>query len=72
MLSIFHLSSVSLMAFTIYISFAGALLSALLPKGRPGLARWLALAVAAAGLALGVAGFVAGMGQGRMTFVDVT
>jgi NADH-quinone oxidoreductase subunit M len=60
-----------MLAWTIYISFAGALLSALLPKGRPELARWLALAVAVAGLALGVAGFVAGLGQARVTFVDV-
>jgi NADH-quinone oxidoreductase subunit M len=35
------------------------------------LARWLALAVAVAGLALAVAGFVAGVGQGRITIVDV-
>ena len=41
------------------------MLLALLPKGRPALARWLALAVAVAGLALAVQGFVAGMGQGR-------
>ena len=39
------------MAWTIYISFAGALISALLPKAKPVLARWLALAVSVAGLA---------------------
>jgi NADH-quinone oxidoreductase subunit M len=60
-----------MLAWTIYLSFAGALLEALLPKGRAALARWLALAVAVAGLALAVAGFVAGMGQGRITIVDV-
>jgi NADH-quinone oxidoreductase subunit M len=60
-----------MLAWTIYLSFAGALLEALLPKGRAGLARWLALAVALTGLALAVAGFVAGMGQGRITIVDV-
>ena len=54
-----------MLAWTIYLSFAGALLWRCLPKGRPALARWLALAVAVAGLALAVAGFVAGMGQGR-------
>ncbi|MGD1106972.1 MAG: NADH-quinone oxidoreductase subunit M [Terracidiphilus sp.] len=59
------------MAWAIYISFAGALISALLPKARPALARWWALAVAAAGLAIAVAGFAAGMGQGRQVFVDV-
>jgi NADH-quinone oxidoreductase subunit M len=60
-----------MVAWTIYLSFAGALLLALLPKGRPALARWLALAVAVAGLALGVQGFAAGMGQGRTTLVDL-
>jgi NADH-quinone oxidoreductase subunit M len=44
---------------------------ALLPKGRPALARWLALAVAVAGLALAVAGFVGGMSYGRQVIVDV-
>ncbi|MGD0547852.1 MAG: NADH-quinone oxidoreductase subunit M [Terracidiphilus sp.] len=53
------------MAYTIYLSFAGALALALLPKGRNALARWLALAVAVAGLALAVQGFIAGMGQGH-------
>ena len=60
-----------MLAWTIYLSFAGALVLALLPQGRPALARWLALAVAAAGLALAVQGFAAGMGQGRTTIVDL-
>ena len=60
-----------MLAFAIYLSFAGALLEALLPKERNVLARWLALAVAIAGLALALQGFVAGMGQGRMTIVDL-
>ena len=59
-----------MLAWTIYLSFAGALLQALLPKGRNDLARWLALAFAVAGLALAVAGFVAGMGQGRVIIID--
>jgi NADH-quinone oxidoreductase subunit M len=59
------------MAWTIYISFAGALVSALLPKDKPVLARWFALAVAVAGLAVAVAGYLAGFGQGRQVFVDV-
>jgi NADH-quinone oxidoreductase subunit M len=33
-----------MLAWTIYLSFAGALVLALLPKGKPALARWLALA----------------------------
>jgi NADH-quinone oxidoreductase subunit M len=71
MFSIFSLNPVSLLAFTIYLSFAGALLLAVLPKGNATLARWLALTVAVGGLALAVAGFVAGMGQGRQVIVDV-
>ena len=54
-----------MLAWTIYISFAGALLVAVLPKGRPNLARWLALAAAVAGLVLAVAGFAAGMGPNQ-------
>src|SRR6266568_1652425 len=60
-----------MLAWTIYLSFAGALLQALLPKGNATLARWLALAVAVAGLAIAVLGFAAGMGQERITIVDV-
>jgi NADH-quinone oxidoreductase subunit M len=60
-----------MLAWTIYLSFAGALLLALLPKGLPGLARWLALAVAASGLALSAQGFAVGMGQGRVVIVDL-
>lgn len=60
-----------MLAWTIYISFAGAMLQALLPKSKAGLSRWLALAVAACGLALAVQGFVAGMGQGRIVLVDL-
>jgi len=59
-----------MLAWTIYLSFAGALAEALLPKERNALARWLALAVAVTGLALAVAGFAAGMGQGRQVIVD--
>ncbi|MGD0739716.1 MAG: NADH-quinone oxidoreductase subunit M [Terracidiphilus sp.] len=59
------------MAWTITISFAGALVAALLPKDKPVLARWFALAVAVAGLGLAVAGYAAGFGQGRQVFVDM-
>ena len=64
-----------MLAWTIYLSFAGALVLALLPKGKNALARWLALAVAVAGLAVAVAGFAAGMGPGvsqtRAVIVDL-
>ena len=59
-----------MLAWTIYLSFAGVLIQALVPNSRAQLARWLALAFAAAGLALAVAGFIAGMGQGRVVIVD--
>jgi NADH-quinone oxidoreductase subunit M len=71
MFSIFPLNSAGLPAYTIYLSFAGALVLALLPKGNAALARWFALALATAGLALGVQGFVAGMGHGLTVLVDV-
>jgi NADH-quinone oxidoreductase subunit M len=60
-----------MLAWTIYLSFAGALVQALLPKGRPGLSRWLALAFAVLGLLHALGGFVAGMGQGRQIIVDL-
>jgi NADH-quinone oxidoreductase subunit M len=61
-----------MLAWTIYLSFAGALLLALLPKGNSALARWLALVIAVCGLAVGVAGFVQGMGQGLTEIVNVS
>src|ERR1035438_6184769 len=60
-----------MLAWTIYLSFAGALVEAFLPKGKNAPARWLALAVAAAGLALGVQGFAAGIGHGRTVILDL-
>ena len=60
-----------MLAWTIYLSFAGALVQALLPKGRPGLSRWLALAFAVLGLLHALGGFVAGIGQGRQIIVDL-
>jgi NADH-quinone oxidoreductase subunit M len=59
-----------MLAWTIYLSFAGAVIEALLPKGRNGLARWFALAIALSGLALAVEGFIAGAGQGRTVIAD--
>ena len=60
-----------MLAWTIYLSFAGALIEALLPKGKAGLARWFALCVAVLGLLHAIGGFVQGVGQGRMVIVDV-
>jgi len=60
-----------MLAWTIYISFAGALVLALMPKGNAALARWFALVVAVTGFAIAVAGFAAGAEQGRVTLVDV-
>jgi len=59
-----------MLAWTIYISFAGALIAALLPKDKPVFARWFALTVATAGMAISIAGYAAGMGQGRLTIID--
>jgi NADH-quinone oxidoreductase subunit M len=60
-----------MLAWTIYLSFAGVLLEALLPKDKPALARWLALTIAAAGCVLALLGFAAGMGHGRTVIADV-
>jgi len=60
-----------MLAWTIYLSFAGALVEALLPKGKNALARWFALAVAVLGLLHAVGGFIHGMGQGRIVIVDL-
>ena len=60
-----------MLAWTIYLSFAGALLEALLPKDKAVLARGLALAVALAGCILAVLGFAAGVGHGRVVIADV-
>jgi len=59
-----------MLAYAIYISFAGALVAALLPKEKPDLARWWALVIAVAGLVIAIAGYAAGMGQGREVIVD--
>ncbi len=62
-----------MLAWTIYLTFAGALLEALLPKDKRVLARWLALTVAVAGLVLAVMGFAAGAANHfeRAVIVDV-
>ena len=60
-----------MLAWTIYLSFAGALVEALLPKGKAGLARWFALSIAVLALLHAIGGFAAGMGQGREIIVDI-
>jgi len=60
-----------MLAWTIYLSFASALVLALLPRGNAALARWFALFVSVVGLAIAAVGFAAGAGQGRVTLVDL-
>jgi NADH-quinone oxidoreductase subunit M len=60
-----------MLAWTIYLSFAGALLEALMPKGKNAFARWFALLIAIAGFAIGARGFFANIGQGRVVLVDL-
>jgi NADH-quinone oxidoreductase subunit M len=52
-----------MLAWTIYLSFAGALIEALLPKGKAGLARWFALSVAVLALLHAIGGFAAGISR---------
>jgi NADH-quinone oxidoreductase subunit M len=59
-----------MLVWTIYISFAGALISALVPRDKAAVARWLALAVSAAGLVIAGVGYAAGFNQPRQIFVD--
>jgi NADH-quinone oxidoreductase subunit M len=58
------------LAWTIYLSFAGALVEALLPRRYSSLARCIALAVTIAGMALAIVGLILGMGHGRRVLVD--
>jgi len=59
-----------MLAWTIYLSFAGALVEALLPKSKAAWARWFALALAVAGLAIAAMGFASGVGQGKQVLVN--
>jgi NADH-quinone oxidoreductase subunit M len=59
-----------MLAWTIYISFAGALLVALVPARKPALVRWFALAISVAGLAIAIAGYAAGFAQPNQVFAD--
>ncbi len=60
-----------MLTWTIYLSFAGALIEALLPKRNPTIARWFALTVAVATLAIAVAGFFGDARHGLVTFTDL-
>jgi NADH-quinone oxidoreductase subunit M len=60
-----------LLAWTIYLSFAGALIEALLPRRYCTLARCIALAVTITGMVLAIVGLVLGTGHGRRVLVDV-
>jgi NADH-quinone oxidoreductase subunit M len=60
-----------MLAWTIYLSFAGALIEALLPRSNARLARWFALAVAVAALAVAAVGFFSAAGAGREVLVDL-
>src|SRR6201996_9249161 len=60
-----------MLAWTIYLSFAGALIEAILPKGKPALASGLALLRALAGVVVALLGFVSGAGHGRVVIADL-
>jgi NADH-quinone oxidoreductase subunit M len=60
-----------MLAWSIYISFAGALIAAFLPASKPAFARWFALVVATSGLAVAIAGYAAGFAQPSQVLADV-
>jgi NADH-quinone oxidoreductase subunit M len=60
-----------MLAYTIYISFAGALLLALMPRVAAGFARVFALLVAVAGLAVGLAAFVQAGASGPVAVANL-
>ncbi|MGA3048366.1 MAG: NADH-quinone oxidoreductase subunit M [Terracidiphilus sp.] len=59
-----------MLSLTIYISFIGALVVAMLPAKPSSMARVLALMVAIAGLVVGVLGYVADFGKGLVVLAD--
>ena len=59
-----------MLAWTIYLSFAGALLVALVPERRAQLARVLALIIAVAGLVVAAIGYFTQMGAGTIAVAD--
>ena len=60
-----------MLAWTIFLSFLGALLEAFIPEGRARLARWLALSFAVAGLAIAAFDYFTHIGAARTLLVDV-
>ena len=60
-----------MLALTIYISFAGALVLAMLPKASAPVARILALAVALSGLAVALIGFISAGTQGTVAVAEM-
>jgi NADH-quinone oxidoreductase subunit M len=61
-----------MLAWTIFFSFAGAALEALIPEARARFARWLALSCAVVGLAIAAVDFFTHMGAARTVLVDVS
>ena len=59
-----------MLSLTIYISFIGAIVVAMLPAKPSSMARILALMVAVAGLVVGVMGYVADFGNGLVVLAD--
>jgi NADH-quinone oxidoreductase subunit M len=60
-----------MLAWTIYLSFAGAFLLALVPESRAELARRLALVFAVAGFSVAAFGYFTQIGAARETLIDV-
>jgi NADH-quinone oxidoreductase subunit M len=60
-----------MLAYTIYLSFAGALVLALWPRTLARASRVFALVMALSGLVIALCGFVSGGTQGTMTIADV-
>jgi NADH-quinone oxidoreductase subunit M len=60
-----------MLAWTIYLSFAGAFAEAMVPRSKPALARSLALLISIAGLVIAIAGFIAAAGHGRVVIADI-
>lgn len=60
-----------MLAFTIYLSFAGALLLAIMPSAWARAARVFALLVAIAGFAVALTGFIQLRGQGNASITDI-
>lgn len=61
-----------MLAWTIYLSFLGAAMTALAPKDRPTIARWIALTTSVVGLGIGLAGILHQTNRSALqTIVDV-